>query len=520
MSRLSPIVRPVIIRSNSSTSSLNGMEIATPKSPQRKKKIKKNDDYQNAKPLPPTPTLKVPSVGSSRSSSIALSRTPSTLSLSSVYAEEVPPTPRYVPFRRETILSAPKAAYEPSTYRSSTSMVPDEPPSRPRPKRQAKTQAILQRPAAAKARPPESIFSEWKAPKYEEEAEDEGPRIPTPIKMLAQKSRDMQHIAEQHADEYQSILPRRSSTLPDVEQEPYYHGFNSLPAQMSPRITDVVDETLVPHPLRMSTDLESSTSSHFSSSSSELMALREENGDTFKSRAKKAFHSRKHSQEKSAKKRANSNISSKSSDIGESHRIISMTASERASIQKGIIDMYDTLTSLYDPLNRYTPPTKLAPSSRPKPTIEVPPPKKNVLQKDHRSPAIPVTPYPRLGRKAEESAVNPSPSPRSKSATGIVYADSPITNTPKRSHFSLSSKASSSDENRSSLSSAETKKTRGHSVTRSDRSSDRKGLVGVKWKKAVGFDRKKGGKTEGERRREDMKKKIVIIGALTQGPFS
>jgi len=44
--------------------------------------------------------------------------------------------------------------------------------------------------------------------------------------------------------------------------------------------------------------------------------------------------------------------------------------------------------------------------------------------------------------------------------------------------------------------------------------------VGVKWKKAVGFDRKKGGKTEGERRREDMKKKIVIIGALTQGPFA
>ena len=488
------------------------MEIAAPKSSPRSKKVENSSEYHSAKPLPPTPTLQIPLITSSRASSLASSRAPSTASLSSVYTEDVPPTPKYVPFRRETILPAPKVAYEASMYRSSTSMVPDMLPSRPKPTRHAKTQAILQKPAAIRTGPPESIFSEWRAPRYEEQNDDEGPRFPTPVRILAEKSREVQHIAEQHADEYRSILPR-ASTLASIDSEPYYDGLNSLPAPMSPRITDVVDETLVPRPLRMSTAIDSNASSHFSSTSSELMAFKREGGASQKSRAK-AFQSRTHSQETPAKKSAISNTATKSSNVEDRSKVMSMTPSERASIQKGIIDMYDNLTSLYDPSNRYAPPP------RPKPKIEFPLPKRDVLKEYHESTVMPRTPYQRSGHKAGENAESPSPSPRSKPTRRSWFMTSPGASTPKRSHFSLSSKASSSDGSHPSLSSAEKKKMKSYTFPRdSQNTKKKKSSSGGKWKKAVRMERKKGRKTEDERRRDDMKKKIVILGAITQGPF-
>lgn len=522
MSRLSPNVRPIIPRGNSSTSSLNGMEIATPKfpptpkSPYQNKKDRKNSEYHSVKPLPPTPaypSLKLLSAASSRASSVASSRAPSTASLSSVYTEDIPPTPQYVPFRGDTMLTPPKAAYQPSTYRSSTSIVPDAPPLRPKLKQHAQTQEILQKPAAIKTGPPESLFSEWKAPKYEEKEDDEEPKSPVQIKLLAQKSREVPHIAEQHADDYRSLLPRHSR-FNSVDSEPSYDFFKSLPGPMSPRITDVVDDSLLPQPLRMSIAFNSDTSSHYSSSPSELMPLGGEIGESFKARAKKAFHSRQFSQGKSANQGDDSKISSKS---GKRNKVISMTPSERASIQKGIIDMYDTLASFYDPLNKYGPSTKLAQPPRSRPTVDVPPPDNNVLHKGHRSPAHPMTPYPSHGRKAEEAAESPSPLSGSGPASVDWVADLPSGRTPKKSHFSLSSTASSSNGGHS-LSPAEKKKIKSYTFPRTDRGSRRDSTAGGKWKKAVGFDWKKGKKTEGEKRRESMKKKIVIVGAVEQ-PF-
>ena len=494
------------------------MERSIPKSPHLNKKTRRKNDYQSAKPLPPTPTLKVPSMTSSKASSIASSRTPSTASLSSVYTEDIPATPRYVPYKRETFLPPPKIIYEPFTYRSSTSMVPDPPPQRPKPKRGAMTETALQKPAAVKTGPPESLFSEWRAPKYEEIDEQE-PRIPTPIKILAQKTREMQHIAEQHADDYRSILPQ-GDTRSDDEVEPYYEGFNSLPAPMSPRITDVVDATCVPRPLRMSTALDSNTSSHFSSSSSELMVPQEGSRGSLKSRAKKAFHSRKYSQEKSAKKRINVDGSSKLLIHGERNEVNSMTPSERASIQQGIIEMYDTLTSLYDPSNRYAGATKVTPMSPSKHTIDFPPPKKAVLRKDHKGPILQETPYHEHKRKSGTTLAKLSTSPHSRSAKGSWLKDSPTNRTPKRSHFSLLSKASSSEGSHSTLFSTERKKMKSYSFPHDKNSSHKKISVGVKWKKAVGFEKKKGKKSEGEKRRDSMKKKIVIVRAVAQGPFS
>ena len=528
MPRLSSELRPVLPSGNSSSSSLNGMEIASPNFPPGKNKVRKTASYHSVKPLPPTPTLKVPSNRSSRAPSAISSRSPSTFSLSSVYTEEFPPPPKYASFKKETTLPSSCAIYNLSTHRSSTSKLPVSSPQRPKPRREVKTQEVLQKPAAVRKGPPESIFSEWRAPRYEERGSDEIPKFSIPIEVLARKKRETQHIAEQHAAEYTSILPRSSSILPrsltpsvadEGFYEPYYEGHHSLPTPMSPRITDVVDETLVPRPLRRSTALDSNTSSHFSSSSSELMPLRVEGRESLTSRAKKAFHSRKFSQEKSAKKRSDSTISSKSESTGRGSKAASMTASERASIQNGIIDMYDTLTNLYDPQHKYGQPTKLASPPKPKPTINIPSREKNTLCKEHRSPAFPRTPYYKSRAISTGSVESPLVSPRSKSARVSWFGGSTSGNTPKRSHFSLSSKASSSDASRASLSSAEKKKLKSFSFAEMEEISEKKGSVGGKLKKAVGIEGKKGKKGKDEKRREDMKKRIKIVRSVTDGPF-
>ena len=534
MSRLSPNVRPVILRSNSSSSSLTGMEIAAPQSPRRNRKSKKDIEEHVAKPLPPTPTLKVPSVASSRTSSIASGRTPSTGSLSSVYAEENPQPQKYVPYRRETLLPPPQAMYEPATYRSSTSAVPDVLPSRPKPKRDASSQAVLQKSAAPKTGPPESIFSEWRAPRYEGQEEAQS-KATLPVDLLAKRSRETQHIAQQHANDYKSLLPR-ASTFPifepepgpepesesEPDAEPYYDTFNSLPAPMSPRITDVVDETLLPRPLRMSTAQYSSTSNHFSSSSSEQLAPKQGNRESLKALAKKAFHSRKPSKEQKAQALevgADSKLSSEASQIDEKDNNLSMTASERANIQRGIIDMYDTLTNLYDPTNKYASLIETTPSSRPKPKIEFPPPKKGVLHKEHGSPAIVVTPHLSNSYISNETLESPSLTPYPKSADESWSKYSPTGSTPKKSHFSMSSKASSSEGSQSGFPRAAKKKLKSYTFPQSNRSGSKKRAKGVKWKKAVGFDRKKGKKIEGEKRRESIKKRIVVVRPLTEESF-
>ena len=440
---------------------------------------------------------------------------------------------KYVPYRRETLLP-PKATYEPSTYRSSTSAVPGVLPSRPKPKRDASTQAVLQKPAVLKIGPPESIFSEWRAPRFEE-LDDKQPGITAPVEILAKRSRATQHIAQQHANDYKSLLPR-ASTFPTFEPEPmpesepesesdaepYYDTFNSLPAPMSPRITDVVDETLLPRPLRMSTAQYSSTSSRFSSSSSEHLAPKQGNRESLKSFAKKAFHSRKHSKEQKAQSlevRADSNTSSKVSQADEQDITSSMTASDRASIQRGIIDMYDTLTNLYDPSNKYASLIESTSSPRPKPKVEFPPPKASVLHKERGSPAIVITPHPSSNHKFDETLNSPLLMPYPKSADESWCNSSPTGSTPKKSHFSMSSTASSSEGSHSSLSKAAKKKIKSYTFPQSNRSGSKKRAKGVKWKKAVGFDRKKGKKTDGEKRRESIKKKIVVVRPVTQEPF-
>ena len=519
MSRLSPNVRPILSRRNSSSSSLNGMEIPTPKfpptpkSPYQSYKPSRNGDYHNAKPLPPTPiypSLKFLSPESSGASSVPSSRASYTVSLSSFYTEDVPPTPKYAPFRRDTLLPPPQPAFEPVTHRSSTSIIPDPPLSRLNLRRQAHTHEILHKPAAGKTGPPESIWSEWRAPKYEEQEDTEDPTISVQNKILAQDSEQVQYSAEQHADDYRSLLAQ-GSRLPSFNSGAIPELLQSLPGPMSPRITDVVDSSLMPEPLRMSIAFGSDTSSYFSSSSSDVSGAEEENGGSLKSRAKKVFHSRQYSQGNYIRKCMDLHHRSKSPKNKERNKIISMTPSERASIQKGIIDLYDTVTSVYDPWNKYNASKKVGQSAQPKPAIEIP-------SEGHQSSALPMTPYPQQGPETTEAAESPSPSPRSRPTSNSWQIESPSGKAPRKSHFSISSTTSTCYGGQA-LSSAEKKKMKRYNFSPNDQSAVKGRSAKGKWKKAVTFDKRKGSKTEGEKRRESMKKKIVIVGAVDQGPF-
>lgn len=496
----------MMLLDNHSSSSLDGMEI-TRRSSIRTEYSWETASYHKAKPLPPTPTLRVPSPGSSRASSEFSSRRPSLASsrthsaASSIYTEDVPPPPKYLAFRKDTLLPSDRSESDSVKDRSSTLEVPDALLSGPKPTGDVK---YLQKPTKIRKGPPESLFHEWKPPKYRDSDDDADVGAPNSAKVLAKRSGETRHIAEQHANDYKSVLAR-ASTMPSSAFEPYYEEYNSLPSPMALRVTDVVDETLVPRPLRQSTALDSSTSSHFSDSSG-YMALKAEYRDSFKSRAKKAFHLDTFSQDKVGKKGTDSHTPSITSNTEERTQLRSMTASQRASIQRGIIDTYDGLTSVYDPLNQHAPPPET------KPRIEI--------AEDFESLAIPMTPYYKHDMKTWNTADSPPQSPLTMSAQDRSFCASPAGSTPRKSHFSQSSKESSSKENNSSLPLAERKKkmkTYGLPRTETRPKGDRS--VSGKIKKVVGLESKKYKQTEDEKRREDMKKKIVIVEAIEQGPF-
>ncbi|KAL9101834.1 MAG: hypothetical protein Q9187_009195 [Circinaria calcarea] len=117
--------------------------------------------------------------------------------------------------------------------------------------------------------------------------------------------------------------------------------------------------------------------------------------------------------------------------------------------------MYDTLTNIS------IGPSKFKPSLNLK--------KRTTIPRDMRSPAIPITPYQYLGAKAWEASPK---SPKPKSA--------------KKKHFSLPSKLDSP----------------------------------TKWYKlsSRGSNKASAGEKEAEKRREELRKRIVVIGAADQFP--
>ena len=181
------------------------------------------------------------------------------------------------------------------------------------------------------------MFNERKAPNYESSSDEYGSSLPASRKASRQGSSalsERNQSAEERAREYTSILPAFVPEPFDLE------SVFSAP-KMTARITDVSDGSPTPLPLVLSGNSEDrKLSSQFSDS--EVESLLEESKPSLKARAKKAFNSRKTSQERKADAPTDIKLS-QHSQAGES------TSSNRASLQNGIDEMYNTLTGIYSP---------------------------------------------------------------------------------------------------------------------------------------------------------------------------
>ena len=301
------------LKGNSSTTSFDGWETTA-------KKVQPRAQSWNleAKPLPPTPTR--PGIPSSKFN---------------VYVEDLlPQAPKFV--NREDIQQPAQIYLKSKIFSSSTSNLPDKLPPRPQLKREAKTE-IFAGPMKDKQLLDESIFSEWRAPKYEssdDEADSDSPPLGKSLGPNLPQSDDQPHVAAQHAAEYMSVLHACDDLLPSFDTESYSKDYQKVPSPISGRTSDAVSDVLVPHALRLSASEESKPSSYFSSDSD---ASDYEGGKKrFRLRAKRAFHSRKSSREKAQSGPPSSKTS----------KTVTLGVPERAGIQESIMELYESLNSV------------------------------------------------------------------------------------------------------------------------------------------------------------------------------
>ncbi|KAL8796710.1 MAG: hypothetical protein Q9195_001100 [Heterodermia aff. obscurata] len=264
---------------------------------------------------------------------------------------------------------------QPKTYRASASKLPDQKPLRPTLLRDTQFHAASD-PIIERRRVEQSQHKHLQGTTYEKRID-----------------RSTQN-AKQHAEDYESVLHTRSSVLPCIVPDQLYSDTGHLPSKMSPRITDVVDQSLVPSPLRFSSYEE--PGSRFSSdSSSDAGSCQSGLRDSVKSYARKTFSKRSFTQESIDKDKRNS-----ASPPKPKGRLDSMASHRRASLQHGIEEMYDTLTNFsLSPAKPKTPAMQLETNN------EVRIPRERV-----RSPAIPLTQYQMIGVKAFEDTESPKSS--------------------------------------------------------------------------------------------------------------
>lgn len=309
--------------------------------------------------------------------------------------------------------------------------------------------------------------------------------------------------AEALATEYRDALRGRSPAPPVIEAIPYYSENDYFPSPISATITDVVDHSLMPQPLRVSSFDSERPSSHFSMTSSDSDTNRFHHGvrDSLKAYARKAFHLPKASAEEKERERIMSNAEAKyplmsPSSSRRPSRLGSIASQRRASIQQGLSHMYDTITSLS------IGPSKLKGSTDAK--------KRAQISKELRSPAIPTTAYQQLGTKAWETP------------------KSPKVKSPSKKHFSFhsSSQKSAASSRQGSPTRSQGSKARPPRSPMSPRSPR---VVTSKIAAAVhggtaqvgsllGIDTPARQEAKTEQRREQLKKTIVVIGTADQCP--
>ena len=286
--------------------------------------------------------------------------------------EERPKAPRSA-LQSEALSS--KTLLVPPDTRSSTSMIPDKVPQRPQLRRTkgASDFSVRKQPSD------NSIFAEQKVPKYEYSDDEYCSSLPISKKASSQGSwvpSEPMPSAEERAKDYTSVLPV-------FVPEPCQQESGFLSSEVSARITNVIDEPLMPASLLLSgNDEDRKLSSQFSSSESDNDSLISKSKPSLKSRARKAFSPRKVPQERKDKAHAELRVSQHSQGS-------ELTTANLASLQNGIDEMYNTLTGFYSPSKSRM--RDDSPNSRNNP----------------RRPATPLTADSRPSRRAWDSLKSP-----------------------------------------------------------------------------------------------------------------
>lgn len=469
--------RPKLRRARSTTSSLAGME-----KPYAPKEISPFEIYQDPvdlyldqpqldKPLPPTP------------------RKPS--SVYSVQREEE----QQVPSRRPRNDLLPSSTFlAATTYRSSTSRLPDPKPARPQLIRQAQTHAasdpVIRQSGKKEVRPNPTAHVSGLQQELDFDSLSLSAIQHLPTKTVTSANVDN---AAEHADSYKSVLRTRSSKSPITAIEKYYDNHQRAPSPMSGRITDVVDQSLIPAPLQFNSFEESERPpSRFSSSSSDvgIHPIR----DSLRGMARKALHLRKESKDTDETDWAAFTRFQEKASLTprRQSRIGSFVGQRRESLQQSISGMYDTLTALGTP-TRSPKPTPVTTSGSFKPH------KPRV-----KSPAIPVSPYQEMGPKAWETAskssrkTNKSSKARLEGASQVSFS---LQNEKSRIRFSTPMYGSPS---------LHEKEQKQRSIATKLASAFSSGTVQVE--SAVGLNTTRVKRTRSEKKREELKRKIKVIG--------
>ncbi|MCJ1482341.1 hypothetical protein MMC06_002505 [Schaereria dolodes] len=203
-------------------------------------------------------------------------------------------------------------------------------------------------------------------------------------------------VLDMQAEPYM-IGPLSPSLQPaDLQTVQYSNEYHYPENQLSSRITDIVDHSLVPQPLRFSGISESKrTLSQSPPTSPYTDSAHDGVRKSLRLHVRKAFRLTRTTPEEKERKRVMSVASMKYPHMSfpsdsRRGRISSIASQRRASIQNGLSNMYDTLTNLS------------IGSWKTKDTKVTSPSQNAHIPREHRSPAIPMTPYQHLGTKAWE----------------------------------------------------------------------------------------------------------------------
>lgn len=482
---------PLPLFQRSTSSSLIGMETplskSTPRLGNSQSSINLATQLMKEKPLPPTPRK-----------------------TSSVYSVQRDGMKNVRTQTSSDALLPPHTTLQPTAYRASTSRVLEATSKRPKLTQDFQAHAISDpvlemRQQQQQQQEFEKTDTRWRqSPIPRMESDFAAPSYS--INKYLTASNNGTKGAEEYASNYESLLHTRSSALPIFTPEPY-SNYDYLPSPMSPRITDVVDRSLLPLPLNYSTlEEQERPSSTFSSSSSDLDGFHNGIRGSLRAYARKALHLRKTELDGKDRKNTSSTLKSETSHVvalaarpfGKKEPV---AVPRRGSIQQGISS---TLAKL----------SITSQQPRPKPVIDLTGATRTRVPRELRSPAIPVTPYQQLGKKAWQSSRSSkkSQSPSFKSARTSNVSHLPGEQT---SYFSdppgkrTSHSSSSPCGNNSTVKSNTSIATIPGSIAKKITSAFHTRTAKVD--NAMESNKETTRLTKSEQRREELKKKIVVI---------